>query len=133
MDDHILRSRLQSPVTTGTPGLTRPKPAQQSPSQDEGSFQKLLEQRLADRQSIQFSKHAVNRLETRNIQLSPGNMDRLQQGIDLAQEKGLDDALILMDQAGFIVSAKNRTIITALGSSDLKGTVITNITGTVII
>lgn len=133
MDQRILRSRMQSPIVTGTPGLGQPKPAQSPAPQEEGSFQKILEERLQGQQSIQFSKHAVSRLETRNIQLNSGTMDRLQQGMDLARQKGLDDALILMDQTGFIVSAKNRTIITALGSNDLKGTVITNITGTVII
>ena len=63
----------------------------------------------------------------------PGGLEKLSQGVELARDKGLDDALILMDGSAFIVSAKNSTVITALNGRELNGKVITNIDGTVIL
>ena len=133
MDDILLRSRLSRPVVTGTPSIggSTPNTVQEAPKGD--SFQTILNSQLAQTQTLSFSRHAVNRIEERGIDLSAENMERLQEGMELAQQKGLDDALIIMDQAAFIVSAKNGTIITALSGNDLKKSVITNINGTVIL
>ena len=132
MDDLLFRSRLNSPLVTGTPSVERPKP-QINKGNDGSSFQEILEQRLNQKHSLSFSKHAVARIEERSLELSEDGMERLREGIELAQQKGLDDTLIIVDKMAFIVSAKNSKIITAMGGNDLKGSVITNITGTVIV
>ena len=75
----------------------------------------------------------MNRLMDRNIDLSDECLERLNEGVKLAGEKGLDDALILLDNAAFIVSARNNTVITAVSKSEMTGNVFTNIDGTVII
>ncbi len=133
MDDRILQNRLTRPVVTGTPGTAPQKPHKPEDEPQGQPFRELLQQQMAGRQSIQFSKHAASRIQERSIEITPGSMERLQEGMALARQKGLDDTLILVDRTAFIVSAKNGTIITALGEGDLKGNVITNITGTVII
>lgn len=132
MDDILFRSRLSMPVITGTPATQRPN-EKSGQNQDSDSFKKVFEEQLqTSRNSLQFSKHAVQRLEQRDISISESSMQRLQAGMEIAQQKGLDDTLILIDNTAFIVSAKNETIITAISGEDLKGKAITNINGTVI-
>ena len=79
------------------------------------------------------TKHAAGRIEHREIPLSQDGLERLRDGMEIARDKGLQDALILMDGSAFIVSAKNSTVITAMNSQELKNKVITNIDGTVIL
>ena len=69
----------------------------------------------------------------RGIELSSSGMERLEEGLRLAREKGLNDTLILLDGSAFIVSARNGRVITAMPSQELNGRVFTNIDGTVIL
>ena len=82
---------------------------------------------------VAFSKHAVNRVIERNIDVSGTNMERLAQGVEIAKNKGLGDTLILIDRTAFIVNAPAGKVITTVSDEDLKGNVFTNIDGTVII
>ena len=82
---------------------------------------------------MNFSRHAINRVVERNIELSHDDLERLNDGIKLAEEKGLDDTLILLDDAAFIVSVKNNTVITTVNRDEMTGNVFTNIDGTVVI
>ena len=75
----------------------------------------------------------MNRVMERNIDLSDENIERLNEGVKLAGEKGLDDTLILLDNAAFIVSVRNNTVITTVNKEEMTGNVFTNIDGTVVI
>lgn len=132
MDDLLIRSRLSMPVVTGAPSITRPS-APDAGQQPAVPFRQVLEQQLAQNSGLVFSKHAVNRVEERNIALDESSLQRLNEGVRIAKEKGLDDTLIIVDRTAFIVSVRNGTVITTLGGNDLKGNAITNIEGTVII
>ena len=92
----------------------------------------MLESKLQG-SGVAFSKHAVNRVAERNIQLSENSLDRLGQGMKIAQKKGLNDTLILVDRTAFIVSVKNNKVITTVNGDELKGNVFTNIDGAVIV
>jgi flagellar operon protein len=83
-------------------------------------------------QPIQFSKHAVQRLERRNLDVSATSMQRLQDGVDRAAGKGARDAVVLVDDTAFVVSVNNRTVITAVGKDQMKDHVFTNIDSAVI-
>ena len=63
---------------------------------------------------ITFSKHANERLESRNINLSEEQMSRLNKGIMQAKEKSINESLVMMDDIAFIVNIKNNTVITAI-------------------
>lgn len=82
--------------------------------------------------ALKFSKHAAGRLSERNIELSPTQMDRLNAGMQAAEEKGIKETLVMVDQLAFIVNVKNQTVITALDGQDAKQNVFTNIDGAVI-
>ncbi|WMJ82918.1 TIGR02530 family flagellar biosynthesis protein [Oscillospiraceae bacterium LTW-04] len=135
--DNLYLGRLSLPITTGAAQPYRPETASSSsatlPQSDSPSFQSLLQQQLQQNAGVEFSKHAVSRVAQRNIELTDNSLERLNQGVKIAQEKGLDSALILIDKTAFIVSAQNNKVITTVGESDLTGNVFTNIDGTVII
>lgn len=60
-------------------------------------------------------------------------MERLNEGLKLAVEKGLSDPLILVGSTAFVVNVKNNKVITVVNQENLKGTVFTNIDGTVLV
>lgn len=96
------------------------------------SFQEILDN-INKNDGVKFSKHAIERLRIRNISLSKEEVDKLHGAINKAGEKGVNEALILMNNKAFIASIKNNTIITAATDEQLKDNVFTKIDGAVII
>ena len=82
---------------------------------------------------VTFSKHANERLESRNISLSEDQMSRLNKGIMQAKEKSINESLVMMDNIAFIVNVKNNTVITAMEQENTDNNVFTNIDGAVIV
>ncbi|HYE67134.1 MAG TPA: TIGR02530 family flagellar biosynthesis protein [Anaerovoracaceae bacterium] len=95
------------------------------------SFQEILNEQLNQR--ISFSKHANQRTEERNIQISETDLSRLEDACDRAQQKGIKDALIVMNDSAFIVNAQNKTVITVVDKNEMRSNVFTNIEGAVFI
>lgn len=79
---------------------------------------------------IKFSKHASQRLETRNIAMSEEQKARLQDATSQAKEKGMKESLVMVDNLAFIVNVKSNTVITAVNDTDHA--VFTNIDGAII-
>jgi flagellar operon protein len=94
------------------------------------SFQKILEQQFTC-QGLKFSKHAYERLTSRNIDLTKEQLERLETGAKKAFEKGINESLVMVDNLAFIVNIKNNTVITAVNDGEDK--VFTNIDGAVVI
>jgi flagellar operon protein len=82
--------------------------------------------------SIRWSAHASARLAQRGIELSTEQHARLEAAVDRAAAKGAKDSLVLLDDHALVVSAQNRTVITALGLHQAKENVFTNIDSAVI-
>ena len=99
------------------------------------SFKEILEQTAekADVIDLKFSKHAVNRLADRKIELTDSQLERLSEGTAKAGEKGIKESLVLMDELAFIVNIPNHTVITAMSQTETDENVYTNIDGAVII
>lgn len=96
------------------------------------SFQDILE-RKQPKEEVKFSKHAMQRLSNRNIELTQGQVERLQEGTARAQKKGIRESLVLVDQLAFIVNIPNNTVVTAMDRQDAAENVFTNIDGAVIV
>ena len=96
------------------------------------SFQDIFNQKVNETEDVKFSKHANQRLESRNINLSQEQMSRLNQGVSKARDKSINESLVMMDNLAFIVNVKNNTVVTALESSE-ESNVFTNIDGAVIV
>ena len=91
------------------------------------TFQQILNEQLKEK--ISFSKHANQRTEERNIQISESDLNRLDSACEKAQQKGIKDALIVMNDSAFIVNAANKVVITVVDKNEMKDNVFTNIDG----
>ncbi|KAB3531381.1 TIGR02530 family flagellar biosynthesis protein [Alkaliphilus serpentinus] len=96
-------------------------------------FQSIFHKKLQESQEVKISKHAMDRLEERNITLTPDDLSKLNQAMEMASKKGIRETLIMMDNRVFVASVRNNTVITAAVGDQLKDNVFTNIDGAVII
>ncbi len=130
-----LALRSQISVTTGNPIGTGNVVQQSVTEQDgEGSFAQALQQKLAEQQGVGFTKHAMQRLSERSIDITEGDtLERLNKGVEIAADKGSSETLVLVDRNAFVVSVKNNKVITTIPQEELQGNIFTNIDSTVII
>lgn len=106
---------------------------QASTQKSEGrSFQEILESTSTKSSGVRFSKHAAQRLSTRNIELTDSQMERLEEGTAKASQKGIKESLVLVDQLAFIVNVPNQTVVTAMQQNETDEQIFTNIDGAVI-
>lgn len=107
-----------------------------------GSFESILNSKKSIeavidkpgvRNGLRFTKHAGERLDERDIQLTSEQMNRLEEGADKASSKGIKESLIIMDNMAFIVNTQSKTVITAMDQSKNENNIYTNIDGAVII
>lgn len=100
------------------------------------SFQQILEQASEQKvkvDSVMFSKHANERLASRNINLDAEQIERLNKGVLQAKEKSINESLVMMDNIAFIVNIKNNTVVTAMDQTTNDSNIFTNIDGAVIV
>jgi flagellar operon protein len=119
-------------VSAPTQVAVRTQPVRPSVQTPQGpAFADVLRD-TAGTKPVTFSKHAVQRLERRNLPVDQMVMQRLQDGVDRAAGKGARDAVVLVDDTAFVVSVSNRTVVTAVGRDQMKDHVFTNIDSAVI-
>ncbi len=82
--------------------------------------------------SIRFSNHAIERMQSRGITFSPEQLSRIDEALEKANGKGSNNSLVLLDDSALIVSVKNKTVVTVMDQSMLKENVFTNIDSTVV-
>ncbi len=82
---------------------------------------------------LKFSAHASQRMQDRKIALDSQTMLRVNEAIDKAAAKGVEDTLVLTSGAAFIVNVPNRTVVTVMDRAAMNGNVFTNIDGAVIV
>jgi len=118
------------------PGVSGPAPLAGAvptrpvaPSTGGPAFSELLAHRAG---GVQFSNHALQRIGRRGIEVDPATLQRLDDGVGRAAAKGAREAVVLVDQSAFVVSVRNKTVITAIGREHLRDHVFTNIDSAVI-
>ncbi len=109
------------------------KPAENKNITQGTSFDAVFQEELSKQSEVKFSKHAMERLQARNIKLSKEDLNKIGDAVNKAAEKGVKETLIIMGNSAFIANVKNKTIITAATEDNLKNNVFTNIDGAVII
>lgn len=97
------------------------------------SFDEVLREKQSALDPLKFSKHAVSRLNDRNISLSAAQSRRLEDGVSKASAKGINESLVLVDSLAFIVNIPNKTVVTAIDKADAGENIFTNIDGAVIV
>ena len=132
-----------------TPGVSSNRPTGRTDRTVGGSFQDLLQELVrtpnaprtgaAGTETLKFSAHAQQKLASRQINLGRDAMQRLDQAVARAAEKGAKDALMLMpgvsrgEDLAFVVSVTNRTVITAMDGEHITENVFTNIDSAMVV
>ena len=118
------------------PGVAPTAPAGTRPANGAGAakvggptFQEIFRQHAG---RLQFSQHALQRIERRGIDLSDGTLQRLEAGAARAASKGSRDSVVFVDGTAFVVSVRNKTVITAVDREHMREHVFTNIDSAVI-
>lgn len=126
-----LALRNQISVTTGNTvgaAVTAPQEA------GGDSFAQALRQKIEEKQGVEFTKHAMQRLSERSIDITEGDtLERLNKGVEIAADKGSVETLVLVDRNAFVVSVKNNKVITTIPQEEMIGNIFTNIDSTVIV
>ncbi len=112
--------------------INAPKEEKAKVTADGLSFGQIFSQKSIEENGLKFSKHASFRLTDRGIDLTDGQMARLNDGARKAAEKGIKDSLVLVDDMAFIVNIPNQTVVTAMDSTETIENVFTHINGAVI-
>ena len=135
------------PNVTSLPGQSGIGQGERAPRKQEGTkgeFDQVLGRTLEYQQGLttdlnqvkaplKFSAHASQRLMDRKINLDPAMMTKVNDAVDKAAAKGVEETLVLTPDAALIVRVKNRTVITAMDRNSMSGNVFTNIDGAVIV
>ncbi len=113
----------------GPIGPAGPRPPITVGPQAGPTFGEVLEQKGKE---VKLSAHAQSRLKSRNIPWDQSRQEKLNSLVDKAAAKGARESLVLMEDVAFIVSVRNRTVITAVDGQNIKDNVFTNIDSAVI-
>ncbi len=89
--------------------------------------------KVTEKPLLKFSNHAVERMNSRGIVITPEQITKIEQGMQKAQAKGGKEALVLTDNSALIVSLKSNTVVTVMDRASLKENVFTNIDTTVFV
>ncbi|WP_066193870.1 MULTISPECIES: TIGR02530 family flagellar biosynthesis protein [Gracilibacillus] len=108
------------PILPGTPPKAKSSSA---------SFKQMLQ----SEQTLQLSKHASERLQARNIDINETKWQEIDDKLEEARKKGVKESLVLLDDAGLIVNAQNKTVITAMSKQEMSSKIFTNINGTILL
>jgi flagellar operon protein len=104
-------------VQLGTAQGISPKPAQTTAAPKQAVGGASFTETLSRAQEVRFSNHAQKRMESRDIELSPENVNRLSDAIDKAEKRGGKSSLVMVDDLAFIVNVRDRMVVTALDAN----------------
>lgn len=90
-------------------------------------------QTTLDNSGVHFSKHAVDRIHQRGVEVTDGLVQSLNQAVEKARVKGAKDVAIIGAQSAFIVNVPNNTVITTMTEQEMKENIFTNIDSAVIL
>lgn len=102
-------------------------------AQNGESFAGILQDKIRGTGQVTFSKHALQRMDSRNIEVSPQLVSQMSDAVAKARDKGVKDALILDGSTAFIVNVPSGTVITTMNGGEMKDNIFTNIDGAVIL
>ena len=109
------------PIQTNAGTYRRAATPSQESSNDFGAMLSAAQEKVL------FSAHAENRMRERGITLTEGDLQKLDTAVSDLEKKGARESLVYMDGTAFVVSVRNRTVITAMDGSRPQENIITNI------
>ncbi|MCI8939770.1 MAG: flagellar biosynthesis protein [Dorea sp.] len=95
-------------------------------------FAELLQKESDKTQSVQFSKHAAQRVRQRGIEMTDSLLNNLNQAVKKAQAKGAKDVVVIGESGAFIVNVPNNIVVTTMSGTEMKDNIFTNIDSAVL-
>uniref|UniRef100_UPI0006D091D1 TIGR02530 family flagellar biosynthesis protein n=1 Tax=Clostridium sp. NkU-1 TaxID=1095009 RepID=UPI0006D091D1 len=102
-------------------------------SKPAGGFNEILQNRIEEKEGLQFSRHAAERVNQRGIEMSDSFLQDLQSAVEKARSKGAKDVVIISDRGAFIVNVPNNTVVTTMSGNEMKENIFTNIDSAVLL
>jgi len=100
----------------------------QENSKDRNSFKELVNSlKLEEKTKVKISSHAMKRIESRNIQMDEKLISNLNDVMQMAKNKGASNTLAMFGDNSFILSVKDRTVVTVVDNKDMESRFFTNI------
>jgi len=96
-------------------------------------FEQLLQEKLQQKEQLQFSKHAKERIDQRGIEMTSTLMNDLNNAVAKAKQKGAKDVVIIGPKEVFIVNVPNNIVVTTLSGAEMKNNIFTKIDSAVIL
>ncbi len=95
-------------------------------------FADILQKEADKAQSVQFSKHAAQRVRERGIEMTDGLLKDLNQAVSKAREKGARDVVIIGESGAFIVNVPHNVVVTTMSGTEMRENIFTNIDSAVL-
>ena len=130
INNNLIAQEIQKIIpakTTGAAGFDV------QPSSTVTSFNDVLKNTIEGGSKLSFSKHANMRLSSREINLSDAQIRRVEDGVQKAVMKGINDSLVIVDDVALVVNVRSKVVVTALNKGQFEKNVFTNIDGAVIV
>ncbi|MEC2053809.1 flagellar protein [Peribacillus psychrosaccharolyticus] len=126
MEKTVFRPLSSNPI------LLPPKTSVKQQAQQ--GFAKHLQSAVDTKSSaLSVSKHAQKRLTQRNIEIDQLTWSKIEDKVREAKKMGVTDSLVITQNAALVISAKNNTVITAMGRDEASSQIFTNINGTILL
>ena len=105
---------------------------QQSAAPSKG-FADVLKGELGKNDGVKFSKHAMERIQSRGVDMSQQTLESLNRAVTKARAKGCKDIAVIGEANAFIVSVQNNTVITTMNALEMRENIFTNIDSAVLL
>ncbi|SEJ62665.1 flagellar operon protein [Propionispira arboris] len=132
MADHMIYLQTQPLMPIGNSTVNQHTNVHGSniKSSEKNQFALLL---AKETDKLTFSQHAIERLRSRNLQLSDQDLTKINDAVKRAAQKGAKESLVYCNDIALVVSVQNKTVITAMDGNSARNTIFTNIDSAVII
>lgn len=81
---------------------------------------------------LQMSRHAQKRIDRRDLDLDGPRLERLNNAVTSAAQKGARQSVVMLDGLAVVVNIRDRTVVTAMNTEGSRQRVFTNIDSVVI-
>lgn len=133
MEDIQFKKNYSAIIDPGyTAQISQQKTKTQKTDKNGDTFAQVLQNNIQSGK-LTFSKHALERMDSRQIKVSPQLLTQMNSAVEKAKGKGVKDALILNGSTAFIVNVPSGTVVTTMNGGEMKENIFTNIDGAVII
>jgi flagellar operon protein len=97
---------------------------------EKSEFNEHLERQQIS-EEINFSGHAIKRLQERNIDLDGGEYLKIKEAMGKLRTKGGHDSLVITQKAAYVVDVDKNTVVTAVDKNNMNENVFTKIDSTI--